>query len=89
MVVVLPSPAGVGLIAVTRISLPFFLSLSVLMYSIDTLALKWPYGSRFSAAMPSFSLATSRMRRGLEAWAISMSDLGDWCCEAGMGAVHQ
>ena len=29
VVVVLPSPAGVGLIAVTRISLPFFLPLSV------------------------------------------------------------
>src|SRR5450756_1575534 len=28
VVVVLPSPAGVGVIAVTRISLPFFLSLS-------------------------------------------------------------
>jgi hypothetical protein len=29
VVVVLPSPAGVGEIAVTRISLPFFLSFSV------------------------------------------------------------
>ena len=39
VVVVLPSPAGVGEIAVTRISLPFFLSLSDLTYSIETLAL--------------------------------------------------
>ena len=31
VVVVLPSPAGVGVIAVTRISLPFVLSLSDLM----------------------------------------------------------
>jgi hypothetical protein len=22
-------------------------------------------------------------------WEISMSDFGDWCCEAGMRAVHQ
>src|SRR6266849_1090657 len=35
--------------------------------------------------MPSFSFATSMMRRGLAAWAISMSDFGDWCCEAVMG----
>src|SRR4051812_28188956 len=39
--------------------------------------------------MPSFSFATSAMRRGLEACAISMSDFGDWCCEAGMGAIRQ
>ncbi len=39
VVVVLPSPAGVGVMAETRISLPFFLSLSDLTNSIDTLAL--------------------------------------------------
>src|SRR5437016_11901887 len=39
--------------------------------------------------MPSFSLAISRMRRLVADWEISMSDFGDWCCEAGMGAVHQ
>src|SRR6516162_5819408 len=36
--------------------------------------------------MPSFSLPTSRMRRGLAACAISMSDFGFWRCEAGMFA---
>ena len=39
VVVVLPSPAGVGVIAETRISLPLFLLLSDLTKSIDTLAL--------------------------------------------------
>src|SRR6185312_733743 len=39
VVVVLPSPAGVGEIAVTRMSLPFGLSLSDLTKFIDTLAL--------------------------------------------------
>src|SRR5690242_16706009 len=35
--------------------------------------------------MPSFSRAMSMIGRFLAACAISMSDLGDWCCEAGMG----
>src|SRR3954464_7454285 len=35
--------------------------------------------------MPSFSRAISMIGRFLAACAISMSDLGDWCCEAGMG----
>ena len=39
VVVVLPSPAGVGLIAVTRISLPSGLLFSVSMYSSETFAL--------------------------------------------------
>jgi hypothetical protein len=39
VVVVLPSPAGVGVIAETRISLPLGRLLSDLMKSIDTLAL--------------------------------------------------
>ncbi len=42
VVVVLPSPAGVGVIAVTRISLPSFLPLSDSMYSSEILALVWP-----------------------------------------------
>jgi len=42
VVVVLPSPAGVGLIAVTRISLPSGRSFSVSMYDSDSLALWWP-----------------------------------------------
>src|SRR3954469_7784425 len=39
--------------------------------------------------MPSFSLAMSRMRRLVADWEISISDFGDWCCEAGMRAIHQ
>ena len=39
VVVVLPSPAGVGLIAVTRISLPSFFAFRLSTYSSDTLAL--------------------------------------------------
>ena len=39
VVVVLPSPAGVGVIAETRISLPFGLLFSDLMKSIESLAL--------------------------------------------------
>src|SRR4029079_1439054 len=34
--------------------------------------------------MPSFSLATSRIRRFLAVCEISMSDFGFGCCEAGM-----
>jgi hypothetical protein len=36
--------------------------------------------------MPSFSLASSMIGRLVADWEISMSDFGDWCCEAGMGA---
>jgi hypothetical protein len=42
VVVVLPSPAGVGLIAVTRMSLPSGLFFSVSTYSSEILALVWP-----------------------------------------------
>ncbi len=42
VVVVLPSPAGVGLIAVTKISLPSGRSLRLVMNSCPTLALSWP-----------------------------------------------
>ncbi len=42
VVVVLPSPAGVGLIAVTRIRWPSGRSASDLMNSSDTFALSWP-----------------------------------------------
>src|SRR5476651_2751212 len=34
--------------------------------------------------MPSLSLAMSRMRHFVAACEISMSDLGFWCCEAGI-----
>ena len=42
VVVVLPSPAGVGLIAVTRISLPSLLPFTDLMNSAEIFALSWP-----------------------------------------------
>lgn len=51
----LPSPAGVGLIAVTRISLPdlFFFNL----FKVDAVifALYFPYNSRSSSDKPSLS----------------------------------
>ena len=42
VVVVLPSPAGVGLIAVTRISLPFGRPRTEAMNSAEIFALSWP-----------------------------------------------
>ena len=42
MVVVLPSPAGVGLIAVTRTSFPSFFPFSVSRYFSDTFAFVCP-----------------------------------------------
>ena len=42
VVVVLPSPAGVGFMAVTRISLPLALPFAESMKSWLTLALSWP-----------------------------------------------
>ena len=42
VVVVLPSPAGVGLIAVTRISRPCLRPLSPAMKLAETFALSWP-----------------------------------------------
>jgi hypothetical protein len=60
-VVVLPSPAGVGVIAETRINLPrFFPACS--SASRRTFALSRPYGSRCSAEIPR-SVATSAIGR--------------------------
>ena len=42
VVVVLPSPAGVGLIAVTRISLPSLPLFFEAMKSAEIFALSWP-----------------------------------------------
>ena len=42
VVVVLPSPAGVGLIAVTRISLPSLAAAPEAMNSAEIFALSWP-----------------------------------------------
>ena len=53
-IVVLPSPNGVGLIAVTNISLPFCFSCSFLYTFGEILALYFPYCSRFSSSIPNF-----------------------------------
>ena len=55
VVVVLPSPAGVGLIAVTRIRLPSGLPSCALMNSADTFALSCPKGSMSSNPIPIFA----------------------------------
>ena len=54
-VVVLPSPAGVGVIAVTNINLPSGLSLIFSQTSAQILALNLPYNSKSSAVKPNFS----------------------------------
>ena len=43
-VVVFPSPAGVGVIAVTKISFPFFLFFKVSKYSVLIFAIYLPIG---------------------------------------------
>src|SRR6476659_5369792 len=68
--VLLPSPAGVGLIAVTRTRRPRAGRDATWSGSF---ALCFPYSSRSSAVRPR-SLATSRIGRGLTLLAISMSD---------------
>src|SRR5262245_43561844 len=74
VVVVLPSPAGVGLMAVTRISLPSGRLLSESRKSKEILALVLPYGTSASAGTPSFA-ATSAIGFIFASRAISMSDL--------------
>ena len=69
-VVVLPSPAGVGVIAVTLISFASGRSASRSMTERSTFALYRPYGSTSSCSSPSSS-ATSRIGRSVAAWAIS------------------
>ena len=74
VVVVLPSPAGVGLMAVTRIRWPSFSFASDLMNASDTLALSCPYGKRCSFEMPILA-AISWIGFLLAARAISISDI--------------
>ena len=77
MVVVLPSPRGVGLMAVTRTYLPRPCSRSLRsMPSIVILALVLPYSSISSSRNPS-SWATSAIGRGVTERAISRSDGND------------
>src|SRR5688572_29771202 len=72
VVVVLPSPAGVGEIAVTSTSLPLGLPSSLERYSSEIFALYLPKASRASSGIPRRSRATSLIRRILAAWAMSM-----------------
>ena len=72
VIVVFPSPAGVGLMAVTRINFPSSLSLTLLMYSSDILALYFPYNSRSSSLMPHLA-ATFLIGSITASCAISMS----------------
>src|SRR5690606_2632805 len=74
VVVVLPSPAGVGLMAVTRMSLPSLLFWIDLMNSAETFALSWPYGTSWSAGIPSLA-PISRIGFFFAARAIAISDL--------------
>src|ERR1700726_612035 len=74
VVVVLPSPAGVGVIAVTRISLPSGRPLRPAIASSDSFALNGPKASRCSSAMPSLLPATREMPSSLACCAIAMSD---------------
>ena len=69
-VVVLPSPAGVGVIAVTLISFAEGLSASRSMIARSTFALVRPYGSSSPGSMPA-SAATSVIGRSVAACAIS------------------
>src|SRR3954470_7821007 len=59
VVVVLPSPASVGDIAVRRIRFPFGRSLRDCTYGSEILALWRPYSSRLVSGIPSFFEATS------------------------------
>src|SRR5579871_6283676 len=72
VVVVFPSPKGVGVIAVTTMYLPFGTSLSRSRTERCTLALVLPYSSNSSGSMPA-SAAIRSMGIGVAAWAISMS----------------
>src|SRR3954468_2155326 len=69
--VLFPSPAGVGLIPVTRTSLP--LGFRRAIASALILALYRPYG-RISSAVSPTSAATSAIGRSLAAWAIAISE---------------
>src|ERR1700722_7627541 len=73
VVVVLPSPAGVGLIAVTRMSFPSGLFERLLRKSYSSLAMKRPNGRKADSGAPIFA-AISAIGFRRAALAISMSD---------------
>ncbi len=72
VVVDLPSPSGVGVMAVTRMYLAFGRSLSLSMDSSFTLAMFLPYSSISSRVSPIFS-AMASIGSIVAACAISMS----------------
>ena len=71
VVVVLPSPAGVGVMAVTSTSLPSGRTVSF-RNRLSIFALYLPYCSRYASSTPHAS-AMAVIGRGLASWAISMS----------------
>ncbi len=74
VVVDLPSPSGVGLIAVTTTYLPRgFAASSRSIPASVTFAFVWPYGSISSSCRPR-SWATSMIGRGVTERAMSRSD---------------
>src|SRR5271157_1911425 len=73
VVVVLPSPASVGLIAVTRMSLPSGLSARLRRKSYSSLAIDRPNGCRADSGAPIFA-AISAIGLRRVARAISTSD---------------
>ena len=72
VVSVLPSPAGVGVIAVTNTSLPSLFFDSLLIASKEILALYLPYNSKSSSVSPTF-FAMSTIDSSFVCCAISMS----------------
>ena len=54
VVVVLPSPAGVGLTAVTSISFPFLFDWMELISFSEIFALSWPIGIKSLLSIPIF-----------------------------------
>ena len=72
MVVVLPSPAGVGLMPVTRTSAPSGWSAWLSMKSNPIFALVRPYGSMAAGGMPAAAAISAIGRKGV-ASAISIS----------------
>ena len=55
VVVVLPSPAGVGLIAVTKINFPCLMPFKDFIKFSESLALSCPKGIKSSSSIPSFN----------------------------------
>src|SRR3989304_2006617 len=76
-VTVFPSPAGVGVIAVTKIYLPFFLSFNLSKTLKDTLAIYFPSSSSSSSFKPSSS-AISKIGLNFSDILELFIFIGDW-----------